>query len=238
MNSKVHIAQVTLRGFVLLEHFRNGILIAKRETKNIITNAGLAVISGLLITDVSVNDFDEIAIGTGAVSGTADSGNVGGTTTVDTERTEAEDYWNGATITYVTGSNAGAIRDITDFVAATATITHDAFTNQVVAGDQYKLSARPTSTALLTEIAAGGGERRTAGNVTGSRQQTTVPNDTAQLVTTFTFTGAYGIDECGVFNDPAAGDMLCATAFGDVNVVSGDTIQITWRIVSSFGGAS
>lgn len=229
------IQTLNLRGQVRLEHFRNSEKILDKIMPNIITNAGLALISGLILTDVAVDDCDEIAIGTGGIGGTADSGNVGGTTTVDIERTEADDYWNGATITYVTGLNIGETRAIADFDATLDTITHAAFANQVIAGDQYKLSARPASTTLVSETVTGGGERRTGANVTGTRQTTTVANDTAQLVTTFTFTAAFNVDESSVFNAAAAGDMLCATAFGDISVVSGDTLQITWRIVSSKG---
>ncbi len=224
---------IKIKGKVLLKHFRDGKKIDERKIPNIITNAGLALISGLLITDVSVDDCDEIAIGIGAIDGTADSGTT--TTTVDTERTETEDYWNGATITYTTGNNMGETRAITDFDAGTDTITHAAFDNAVVNGDQYKLSARPVSTALESEITTGGGERRTGANVTGTRETTNVTNDTAQLVTTFTFTAAFAIDESGVFNDASAGDMLCATAFAVVNVISGDTLQVSWQVVSSKG---
>ena len=224
---------VEFEGKVLLEHFREGKKILERKVPNIVTNAGLALISGVLISDVAVNDCDEIAIGTGAIGGTADSGTT--TTTVDAERTEADGYWVGATITYTTGDNVGESQSITAFDATTDTITHGAFSNAVTAGDQYKLSARPASTALESEITSGGGSRQTGADVTGTRQTTNVTNDTAQLVTTFTFTAAFAVDEAGVFNDPAAGDMLCATAFGAANVVSGDTLQITWQVVSSKG---
>lgn len=71
-------------------------------------------------------------------SGTADSGNT--TTTVDTERTEAEDFWNGAYIKYTSGPNIGLHRRVTNFVAATDTITHDAFPNAVASGHEYVLT--------------------------------------------------------------------------------------------------
>jgi len=69
------------------------------------------------------------------VFGNADSGTT--TTTVDAERDEANDYWNGCEIKYLTGSNVGEMRDITDFVKATHTITHGAFANPVAANDRY-----------------------------------------------------------------------------------------------------
>jgi len=67
--------------------------------------------------------------------GTADSGTT--TTTVDAERTEGDDYWNGQYIQYITGPNIGLNRLITDFVAATDTITHVAFPTAVAAGHEY-----------------------------------------------------------------------------------------------------
>jgi hypothetical protein len=62
------------------------------------------------------------------------------TTTIDTSRTEANDRWNGHYITYLTGDNAGATREITDFDAASDTATHDAFANITSVGDTYKIT--------------------------------------------------------------------------------------------------
>jgi hypothetical protein len=72
---------------------------------------------------------------------TSGDGNVGGTTTVDASLTQADDYWNGCYIKYLTGDNAGEIREITDFDDGTDTLTHDAFTNQTSNGDTFLLSA-------------------------------------------------------------------------------------------------
>lgn len=74
-----------------------------------------------------------------STTGTADSGST--TTTVDTERTEAMDYWNGYYIKYTSGDNAGEYKLITDFDSGTDTLTHLAFSNAVSAGDQYVLSS-------------------------------------------------------------------------------------------------
>ena len=121
-----------------------------------IQNAGLAAISGLILTDVSVDDFDYIALGTGS--------------------------------------------------------------GQAV-----------TDTTLASEITTNGGER-TAG--TGTRTTTTITNDTAQLVVQWTFTGSLAITEAGMFNANSGGDMLAYQDFSAVNVVSGDTLTITWKIKS------
>jgi len=72
-----------------------------------------------------------------SASGTADSGTT--TTTVDAERTEVDDYWNGYYIQYITGPNAGLMRLVTDFVASTDTLTHLAFPTAVASGHQYRL---------------------------------------------------------------------------------------------------
>ena len=57
---------------------------------------------------------------------------------------------------------------------------------------------------------------------------TDVAGDTAQFVATFSITDTWAIDNTGVFN--AAGDMLCATTFSDINLENGDTLEITWKV--------
>jgi hypothetical protein len=89
-----------------------------------------------------------------------------------------------------------------------------------------------------TELA---GENTRAAAV-GTRVTTSVANDTAQLVYTFssgnpgglngTSTGTQAIDESGVLNLATAGDLLCRQTFGALNIDwdGGDSLQITWKI--------
>lgn len=72
-----------------------------------------------------------------STSGTADSGSE--TTTVDTERTEASDFWIGAYIRFTSGLNIGLERRVTAFNSGTDTITHEAFPDAVVVGNEYVL---------------------------------------------------------------------------------------------------
>lgn len=90
--------------------------------------------------------------------------------------------------------------------------------------------ATADDTALESEIASGGGERAAA---TGTRVTTTNTNDTSQLVKTFTFTSSFAVTESGVFNAASTGTMACRQTFTAVNVISGDTLQITWKIKHS-----
>ena len=71
------------------------------------------------------------------------TGDAGGDTThtVDAALVQVDDYWNGRTITYLTGDNAGYSRLITDFVDLTDTLTHAAFPNTCDAGDTFYLGA-------------------------------------------------------------------------------------------------
>jgi hypothetical protein len=80
-------------------------------------------------------------------------------------------------------------------------------------------------TALVAEIATSGGER-SAG--TGTRQTTTVANDTFQLVTTFNFTGALAIKEVGIFNATPAGTMLSRQLL-TYTAADGDSIVVTFK---------
>lgn len=91
-------------------------------------------------------------------------------------------------------------------------------------------AAAATDTALQTEISTNGGERAAG---TGTRTTTTVANDTMQLVVTFTFTGSFAVTESGVFNDASAGTMLARQVFSAINVISGDSLQITWKVAVS-----
>lgn len=88
---------------------------------------------------------------TGSKSGTADSGTE--TTTVDAERTEADDYWNGYYIKFTSGSNYGRERLISDFVQATHTITHDAFPEAVSIDDTYVLTASSSQVTFIVAYA-------------------------------------------------------------------------------------
>lgn len=88
-------------------------------------------------------------------------------------------------------------------------------------------AAAAGDTALGAEITTGGGERA-AGSA--SRVTTTVTNDTAQLTKTFTFTASFAVTECGVLNATSAGVLLARQVFSAVNVVSGDSIAVTYKV--------
>lgn len=87
-------------------------------------------------------------------------------------------------------------------------------------------AAAAGDTALGSEIVTGGGER---GAATASRVTTDVTNDTAQLVLTYNFTGSFAVTESGVLNAASVGTLLARQVFSAVNVVSGDSLQVTWK---------
>lgn len=91
-------------------------------------------------------------------------------------------------------------------------------------------AAAAGNTTLETEITTNGGER-TQG--TASRITTSVTNDTAQVQKTFTFTGSFAVTEAGLLNAASSGTLLSRQTFSAVNVVSGDSLQITWKIQAS-----
>ena len=88
----------------------------------------------------------------------------------------------------------------------------------------------PSATALGSESTTNGGTRRGGANVTGTNETTTLTGDTAQWVTTFTFTGALVLTEAGLFNASSVGVMLASQNFAALNVGDTDTLQITWKI--------
>lgn len=91
-------------------------------------------------------------------------------------------------------------------------------------------AAAVTDTTLGTELAVSG-MSRVSGTV--SLVTTTQTNDTAQITTTFTVTGSAAVTESGVLNASSAGTLLCRQVFSAINVVSGDSLQITWKIKAS-----
>lgn len=91
-------------------------------------------------------------------------------------------------------------------------------------------AANVADTTLQTELAVSGLSRVSA---TASRVTTTVTNDTAQLQTTFTVTGTAAVTESGVLNAASTGTLLCRQVFSAINVVNGDSLQITWKVQAS-----
>lgn len=88
-------------------------------------------------------------------------------------------------------------------------------------------AANAADTTLETEITDSGLERAAS---TVSRVTTDVTNDTTQFLHSFTVTGTKAVTESGVLNASSSGILLCRQVFSAVNVVNGDTLQITWKI--------
>lgn len=88
-------------------------------------------------------------------------------------------------------------------------------------------AANVADTTLETETATSGLSRAAA---TASRVTTDTTNDTARLVKTFTVTGTVAVTESGVLNASSGGVLLCRQVFSAINVVNGDSLQVTWDI--------
>ena len=75
------------------------------------------------------------------VSGTCTT--AGATTTIidETSLTQATDFWNGAVVTFTSGSNKGISTLVTDFVADTDTATIAAVPVATASGDTYKITS-------------------------------------------------------------------------------------------------
>lgn len=90
----------------------------------------------------------------------------------------------------------------------------------------------PTTTALGSEITTYGGA---IAGVTPASATTTSTDDTIRSANTYTFTAGadFAITEEGLFNGASAGTMVASRTFSAINVVSGDSLQITHDIVMS-----
>lgn len=87
-------------------------------------------------------------------------------------------------------------------------------------------AAAAADTTLQTEITDSGLQRAAA---TCTLVTTTVANDTAQLDKTFSVTGTKAVTECGALNASSSGTLLGRQVFAAINVVSGDSLQITYK---------
>ncbi len=89
-------------------------------------------------------------------------------------------------------------------------------------------AANIADTTLANEITTAGGARA---NATASVVTTDTSGDTAQLVNTFAFTsgGTFAVVESGVLNASSSGTLLARQVFTAINVVSGDSLQVTWQ---------
>ena len=88
-------------------------------------------------------------------------------------------------------------------------------------------AANIADTTLETEITTGGGERAQG---TPSVTTTDTTDDTATVVKTFTFSSSFAVTEAGLLNAASSGVLAARQVFSAVNVVSSDTLQVTWNI--------
>ncbi|MCH7534711.1 MAG: hypothetical protein IH948_03025, partial [Bacteroidetes bacterium] len=67
----------------------------------------------------------------------------------------------------------------------------------------------------------------------GTQQTTTVANDTARFIGSFTGDTTETINEVGIFNITTSntGSMLARAVFADLNVINNDKINVTYDVV-------
>lgn len=100
--------------------------------------------------------------------------------------------------------------------------TKDEMTHMAVGTNATAAAAG--NTALGAEVAAS----RTALTSTG------VSTNVITYACTFgAGVGTGALTEAGIFNDPAAGDMLCRTVFTTITKGAGDTLTVSWAITVS-----
>lgn len=100
-----------------------------------------------------------------------------------------------------------------------------ASTSKFIAVGTGNTAESATQTALVTEV-----ETRATG--TQTQQTTSVTNDTYQVVGTVTATTTRALQESGVFDvvTTSSGNMLVRGVYSTINLASGDSIQVTWKL--------
>lgn len=87
-------------------------------------------------------------------------------------------------------------------------------------------TAAATDTTLFTEV-----ETRVAG--TSTQQTTTTTSDTYQVVGTVSITATRALTNAGLFDASSSGNMLMKGDFSTINLVNGDAITLTAKVVFS-----
>lgn len=83
-------------------------------------------------------------------------------------------------------------------------------------------------TALSTEV-----ESRASG--TESTVTTTVTGDTYQSQGTVSITATRALDESGLFDASSTGNMATSATYNVINLLNGDSIQLTWKVKIAAG---
>jgi len=85
-------------------------------------------------------------------------------------------------------------------------------------------TAAATDTTLFTEV-----ETRSGTNA-GSRSTTTTTNDTVQWTNTVSITATRAITNAGFFDASSSGNLLLKGDFSTINLVNGDSLQLTGKV--------
>lgn len=98
--------------------------------------------------------------------------------------------------------------------------------------DASSTAAAAADTGLASEITSPSLGRAAA---SASQVTTTETNDTGQLLHTFSSTATQAVNGVGVFNTSTAsgGDMISRITFSSKNLVSGDTLAVTHKLIFS-----
>lgn len=95
--------------------------------------------------------------------------------------------------------------------------------------DASSTAATATDTTLASEITSPSLKRVTA---TNTQATTNVTDDTSQLVHTFSSTATQTVYGVGIFDTPTSGgNMISRATFAAKNLTSGDTLQVTHKII-------
>lgn len=118
------------------------------------------------------------------------------------------------------------MQEVCELIMSDTTSTGTAF--DYIAVGTGTTAATTTQTALITEITENG-LAIADGTVTGTNITTTLAYDTCNMVASFSAGSSYAVTESGVFNADG-GQMLCRQTFSAINVTTGDTLTITWKV--------
>lgn len=211
----------------------NGNTLKEEEHSNVATDVGLDTMVGLISNVSGSEPILSIAFGVGVVTGHSDA-NSTRSVTKDSARSEVDNYWKYADMTYTSGGNKGKRRRINS--SSLGTLDHLSFPYIPEVGDSYVLTPYLGATQLGNEPTGSGWRKAVDVNVVQSADHIYDKNAVVRLIGEFSGSEAEGnLNECGLFTslDPRGGVMIVADGFADIIKDPSKVLTWIWELTLS-----
>lgn len=211
----------------------NNKTVEEDEHSNVTTDVGLDTVVGLVSKVSGSEPILSIAFGVGAIKGSSDYGSTR-LSTEDSNRTETNNYWRYAALTYTSGLNKG-VRKLIDS-SSPGTLNHLSFPYAPENGDDYVLTPHLGAAQLSDEPTGSGWRKAVEVEVVQNADHVNDKNAIVRLSARFSGSEAEGIlNECGLFTSLVSGEgnMLVSDGFADITKDPDEVLTWVWELTLS-----